>query len=538
MTIYTISALRNGNFEKIKWLHKHHPLRLYNAIDELSRNGYIDIIKWFHNNNGNCTERAMDWAAENGHQNVVEWLHYNRDEGCTFRAMNLAAQNGYLKIVKFLNENRKEGCIARALDLATIYGHLEIVNYFYESNNNNNKIIKRARYWANEYNQDHIIKWCKNPQINTTLQSTKYQPKIVPLITQYSIDTYKININNINELARDGRLKEIKILHIQHPCSERWTTAVIDNAAIEGHYETVKFLLANRNEGYTEDAIEIAMYNGDLDIVELLNNYKEKCQKGYWNQYGVFIEGEFINKSDEYLSDYLTHLFDIGNLYKIQTIYDITNITNKNISIYYIFWAALNTNNIDLIEWLYNKTNQIANKEIQNLGINLDSDNIESLFKIQNSKNPKSKIFEFENGIWYYSDPIYNSFRYNKYTKQFEYCADEDFNEFMKAIQENFHSYLWITEKNLMTDISGNADFEPGYKNDFYLDNCLYKRNVCVCNDYYYDFDVFYLGVLYDTEEGGEEGVKKFYIEDMRLSGKDLHYIKLWTKDLDNWNIS
>ncbi|CAK4666987.1 hypothetical protein LEN26_016969 [Aphanomyces euteiches] len=75
--------------------------------------------------------------------------------------------------------------------------------------------------------------------------------------------------------AMNGHFEIVKFLHANR--SEGCTTKAMDQAAARGHLEIVKFLHCKRSEGCTSAAIDKAAANGHLDVVKFLHAHRTEC---------------------------------------------------------------------------------------------------------------------------------------------------------------------------------------------------------------------------------------------------------------------
>ncbi|KAJ3415043.1 hypothetical protein HDV05_005569 [Chytridiales sp. JEL 0842] len=135
-----------------------------------------------------------------------------------------------------------------------------------------------------------------------------------------------ITHDTINRLARDGHLEALKFLlnagyhcsnaaaidaataghlniiqHLHHIDSNCFQpNSLVDPAAATGHFAIVKFLLENRSEGCSTNAMNIAARNGHLRIVEYLHlNRSEGCTTDAFDlaaKYGRFEIVKFLHK--------------------------------------------------------------------------------------------------------------------------------------------------------------------------------------------------------------------------------------------------
>ncbi|KAF0731442.1 hypothetical protein Ae201684P_006806 [Aphanomyces euteiches] len=80
--------------------------------------------------------------------------------------------------------------------------------------------------------------------------------------------------NAMDSAAESGHLDIVKFLHLHR--SEGCTTAALDMAAANGHLDIVKFLHSNRTDGATTTAMTLACCNGHLDVVKFLFEHRSE----------------------------------------------------------------------------------------------------------------------------------------------------------------------------------------------------------------------------------------------------------------------
>ncbi len=139
---------------------------------------------------------------------MVAWLHWNRNEGCTYEAMDRAAQNGHLKVVQFLHTHRREGTF--------IYIYISILRL---------DILLALLLFTRPMNRCVLyIVYC-----------------------------------NHNHTLMDGVAIFLGCTHL-----------AIDRAAGNGYLATVQWLVENRDEGFTEAALEQAEQYGYHNVTQYL----------------------------------------------------------------------------------------------------------------------------------------------------------------------------------------------------------------------------------------------------------------------------
>ncbi|KAF0736484.1 hypothetical protein Ae201684_007497 [Aphanomyces euteiches] len=90
----------------------------------------------------------------------------------------------------------------------------------------------------------------------------------------------------MNDAARRGFSKLVCYLHQQ---GKTCTTDAMDDAAVNGHLDIVRFLHMYRHEGCTTDAIDLAARNGHLEVVKYLTFHRfEGCTDNAMNDAAAY----------------------------------------------------------------------------------------------------------------------------------------------------------------------------------------------------------------------------------------------------------
>ncbi|EGG18698.1 hypothetical protein DFA_04194 [Cavenderia fasciculata] len=215
------------------------------AIDWASENGHYEVVIYLSQNRSEgCTTEAINWASRNGHLDIVKYLSSHRSEGCTTDAFDGAAERGQLHVLKWLHENRSEGGTSTAMDRACAYGYFEVVQWLYQ--NGYRECTTSAMDRAAENGHLNIIQYLNT---NTTKGCTAYALN------------YAKNINIFQFLHENGKI-----------C----TNQAMDNHALKGDLDIVKFIHFNCTEGGTEKCIINACKSGNIDLIKVCD-MKEVC---------------------------------------------------------------------------------------------------------------------------------------------------------------------------------------------------------------------------------------------------------------------
>ncbi|EGG15531.1 hypothetical protein DFA_10373 [Cavenderia fasciculata] len=207
--------------------------------------------------------KMIDAAAKGGqkqHLDIVKMLH-NRYTHlpfiCTTDAIANASLNGDIEMVQFLLTNRTEGFKEDAVVNAASLGHIPLLKLFYQY----------SPHLVASINVSYAA--CKSGSVETV----KYIDQFRHLI-DYNDETN--NIHNVTTMefqvaTNYGRLKVIEYLHENRTETlDENGIHLMEHACYSRNLDIVKFLHYNRTEGATDKAINLAIGNGDLEIVQFL----------------------------------------------------------------------------------------------------------------------------------------------------------------------------------------------------------------------------------------------------------------------------
>jgi hypothetical protein len=166
----------------------------------------ISISKYLEKRLGKSPIEHSWIVEEEGNLLGISWLHYHGIDGNVQYAFDWAAQNCHLEVVQLLHENRSEGCTVNAMDWAAKNAHLEVVQWLHQNRKEGctaDAMDSAARY-------GHLKLW------NGFVKQCEYDP---------------------------GDFFE----------------------AGNGYLEVFQWRNLNRNEGCTEEAMDLAAENGELE---------------------------------------------------------------------------------------------------------------------------------------------------------------------------------------------------------------------------------------------------------------------------------
>ncbi|KAJ3402177.1 hypothetical protein HDV05_008694, partial [Chytridiales sp. JEL 0842] len=226
------------------------------TVSEAAATGNMELVKHLADIAGGCGRFGMRHAAEFGYFDIVRFLYelpqMRFDLGCVLVS---AAVGGHLNIVKYVHglesvPHDHDG-IDEAMYQAAANGHLNVVKFLYE--------------YHQKGSFPGMVTACKNGHLSVV----KYYANVV---------LYEPEGSMINYAAEAGHLRTVKFIHrqlstaasrtskalfhvirVRPPSAENCTTDAVDFAVKNGHIDVVKFLLCNREEGYSKKALDFAM---------------------------------------------------------------------------------------------------------------------------------------------------------------------------------------------------------------------------------------------------------------------------------------
>ncbi|EGG22432.1 hypothetical protein DFA_04554 [Cavenderia fasciculata] len=217
------------------------------VIDLCCCSGSFEIVSYLLDTKMyQVTPLALDNAASFGHLEIVKLLLPLVD--CTNKAIDTASLNGYCQVVKILLEAGKPYTY-RAIEYASTNGHLEVVKLLHTWDGQPNRIDKHATMTTDiAYESNHS---------NTYPESYSNNP--------------------LDLAASNGHLQVVEYLHNEkYGCS----VVALDFAAKRGYHHVVDYLLDNRTEGCSSEAIDQVACTGDLEMIQKLH-FRAKAPCSY-----------------------------------------------------------------------------------------------------------------------------------------------------------------------------------------------------------------------------------------------------------------
>ena len=214
------------------------------------------------------TRNLPDLMAIIGNLSILKWIYKNKYEliryvfeGRFEYVSYYASQGGYLNILKWLK--KKDVSINSAMSISAKEGHLHIIKWY----------IKKNRLSLNQLVNSFI-----NAPFGKNIKIIKMLYKIINIIPNKHQLEY-IFYRALTSASIIGHLHIVKWIYNQYYISyEKYMdiseTKQIDDAAINGHYDIVKYLLEKNNKNsFTRTALETVIKNRHIDIVILLQKY-------------------------------------------------------------------------------------------------------------------------------------------------------------------------------------------------------------------------------------------------------------------------
>ena len=195
----------------------------YYLIYEAAGHGQLETVQWLVKHGiGKCTRELFDYAASKGQLCVLKWLLSIGITGSVY-AMNGASEYGHLDTVIWLHENTKEGCTVDAMNWASENGFLNVVVWLHENRNEG--------------------------------------------CTEYAFDN----------AARNGHLEVIEWLY--YYAGVGFTDAMFALVVGNRHLHIVKWLFRHVSTRWhsANSAIDIAIFNGDIEMVKCLMDNCHRC---------------------------------------------------------------------------------------------------------------------------------------------------------------------------------------------------------------------------------------------------------------------
>lgn len=241
-------------------------------------------------------------AACSGDVTLLQWLVDNQlelfdNEELKLEqiAFDVAAERGCMETVQWLVTTFSAG--AWLLSPAALGGHLEMVQWLHENANIDATQRHRALGLMQRVHLSYcaqLAEECGKPSLDgLKAMQWRFHDSRAPRATD-AMDWAAVNGHfdvmkwldanrtdgcsdaAVNSAAEAGNMEMLLWLDAHY--SEQWTFEAMDHAARGGHLAVVKWIHANRAEGCSPKAMDWAAGNGHLDVVQWLHtNRHEGC---------------------------------------------------------------------------------------------------------------------------------------------------------------------------------------------------------------------------------------------------------------------
>jgi hypothetical protein len=202
----------------------------------------------------------------------------NKSQWSSFRSdCNFAAAVGDLPILQYIRKqtHAMDGWICDLLRTSVVHEHVHIVKWLLPfSKCQHDNLIQMAISSGNI----ELVDAFQSPRRKrfSIIQAAK-GGHLEMIKSLHKRDMAELDALAIDAAASGGHLETVCWLH-QHVTHGRCTTNAMDNAALHGHFDVVRFLHINRCEGCSTNAMDGAAKNGHLQIVRFLDKYRiEGC---------------------------------------------------------------------------------------------------------------------------------------------------------------------------------------------------------------------------------------------------------------------
>lgn len=220
--------------------------------DEYNDEDETEAKKWIEENKNE--EYIVDKAASEGNMKVLRHLYKNNMGKCTTEAMDSAATNGHLSVVWFLKNKFNAACTNKAIEGAAKNKHDPIIEMMITE-----KLAVCTPIALEEStkqgNLDAVIFLTKYTNVRSTNNDDE--------------NSYvACSEEALDEAAINGHLEVVRYFHKKR--RERCTQKGIDGAAENGKIETVYYLHTQQNNVCTAEGLNGAAKNGHTEIVKYI----------------------------------------------------------------------------------------------------------------------------------------------------------------------------------------------------------------------------------------------------------------------------
>jgi len=402
-------AAYNGNLEILSFLHKNRSEGCsYNSFIYASENNKINVIRWLNENYEDIITRySYRYAIKNSiiNENIelLKYLYDNykkiyNDSLCFFTtSISLAIKTENLEIIHWLHNRSKYYSYCEFFNAAKTSNKL-LLEWMYENRDINDKNFTNTKEFItnNIYNREYSNYYVYSKNHPLIFASEKGNLEIVKLI--YEKDNKNITISIIQKSVKfaaiNGYLDVIIFLQNIYNNIKIYTNNIISYVASTGQLEIIKYIHNNNNNNYKNNisgkmAIDLACLNGHFDVIKWLDTNRDDgcsknalynaCKNGHLEIVKWLIDNKkliFINKRGIDFAAYNGHLDIIKYLYKKNLTCCTTKAMDnaaKNGHLNCLKFLhkylnsgftsnaidnASNNGHIDVVKWLYKSSNE------------------------------------------------------------------------------------------------------------------------------------------------------------------------------------
>lgn len=308
--------------------------------DSAARHDKIDVfnkfIEWGHK----PTKVSIEHLAYNGRLRILkETLNkFPELKDVSEMTVNYSARMGHLHIVKWLVENTEVKCSCNTGDLASEGNHLKVLTYLHQLYIDNPEKFSSDCFCT----EKALIPCARTNDVDTLA---------------FLVKTIRLNVKEevINEAAKYGSLSILKYIHKELHITCDGTTEPLNQACMEGHLKTAKYIRYQMNGYCTRLAMSYASRSNHLRIVRFLNKEMRKVGKKQYVNFVEDSEGDYdlITKSDKYHKVWdewpINWACEFGNLKVVKLLNEKGKLKYTN----YALESACRKGQIEVIKYIF-----------------------------------------------------------------------------------------------------------------------------------------------------------------------------------------
>ncbi|EFA86099.1 hypothetical protein PPL_01336 [Heterostelium album PN500] len=209
-----------------------------------------------------------------GYLEMLKYLYQEFGSMWNQEYSQFAVATGQIECLRFLVEVRKEKDLMTPLTLAAIEGKVEIFSYLYERVPKPLDLNNHLK--ENKSNNSSCFNGLVDNKTLELVAGSVDLQKLFISIMENSTEC-KVTVEVLEKAAASGNTGVLEWITKKKRDAGWWDKYVGDQAAQNGHLETVKWIVANRTEGCSLDALDFAARNGHIAVVEFLLLHFKKC---------------------------------------------------------------------------------------------------------------------------------------------------------------------------------------------------------------------------------------------------------------------